>query len=184
MGERTWGKGSVQNVIELEDGRSALKLTTAAYCRPSGKNIHRFPDSKESDEWGVMPDAGYDLRLERQRDGGAVGRSPGPRHCAARIRRPQEPARPSPMAKPAAGRRKTAADGKPAREATRERRSIHKPCSRTRRLRPRRTAGASRPMPSHSTRRTPRLEVRMRPFVDRQLQMAHEVSDRQLARAK
>ena len=63
IGERSWGKGSVQNVIELESGRSALKLTTAGYCRPSGKNIHRFPDAKESDEWGVMPDQGYELKL-------------------------------------------------------------------------------------------------------------------------
>jgi carboxyl-terminal processing protease len=59
VGERTWGKGSVQNVIELESGKSALKLTTASYHRPSGKNIHRFPDSKETDEWGVMPDENY-----------------------------------------------------------------------------------------------------------------------------
>src|SRR5581483_5906566 len=50
VGERTWGKGSVQNVVELEGGRSALKLTTASYKRPSGKNIHRFPNAKESDE--------------------------------------------------------------------------------------------------------------------------------------
>ena len=64
MGERTWGKGSVQNIIALEDGRSALKLTTAAYQRPSGKNIHRFPDSKDKDEWGVMPDLGYELGLD------------------------------------------------------------------------------------------------------------------------
>lgn len=56
VGERSWGKGSVQNIIELESGASALKLTTAGYKRPSGKNIHRFPDAKESDEWGVMPD--------------------------------------------------------------------------------------------------------------------------------
>lgn len=63
IGERTWGKGSVQNVIELEGGRSALKLTTASYVRPSGKNIHRFPDSEESDEWGVSPNAGYELKL-------------------------------------------------------------------------------------------------------------------------
>ncbi len=63
MGERTWGKGSVQNIIELENGRSALKLTTAAYRRPSGKNIHRFPNSKDRDEWGVMPDLGYELGL-------------------------------------------------------------------------------------------------------------------------
>lgn len=63
IGERTWGKGSVQNVVELEDGRSALKLTTASYRRPNGKNIHRFPNAKETDEWGVMPDASFDLRL-------------------------------------------------------------------------------------------------------------------------
>ena len=56
IGERSWGKGSVQNVIELESGASALKLTTAGYLRPSGKNIHRFPDSKVTDEWGVHPD--------------------------------------------------------------------------------------------------------------------------------
>ena len=56
VGERSWGKGSVQNVIELEAGASALKLTTAGYLRPSGKNIHRFPDSKVTDEWGVHPD--------------------------------------------------------------------------------------------------------------------------------
>jgi carboxyl-terminal processing protease len=64
MGERTWGKGSVQNVIPLEEQRSALKLTTASYRRPSGKNIHRFPNAKESEEWGVMPDKGYDLKLD------------------------------------------------------------------------------------------------------------------------
>jgi len=63
MGERTWGKGSVQNVIELEEGRSALKLTTAGYLRPSGKNIHRFDDAEEGDEWGVMPDDGFEMRL-------------------------------------------------------------------------------------------------------------------------
>jgi carboxyl-terminal processing protease len=65
VGERTWGKGSVQNVIELEEGRSAIKLTTAAYLRPSGKNIHRFPDAKDSDEWGVTPDKGYALKLDQ-----------------------------------------------------------------------------------------------------------------------
>ncbi|WP_237729356.1 S41 family peptidase [Schlesneria paludicola] len=63
VGERTWGKGSVQNVIDLEDGKSALKLTTATYHRPSGKNIHRFPKATEADEWGVMPDEGFNLRM-------------------------------------------------------------------------------------------------------------------------
>jgi carboxyl-terminal processing protease len=63
VGERSWGKGSVQNVIELESGASALKLTTAGYMRPSGKNIHRFPDSKPTDEWGVHPNEGNMIRL-------------------------------------------------------------------------------------------------------------------------
>lgn len=66
VGERSWGKGSVQNVINLEAGASALKLTTASYHRPSGKNIHRFPNSKDEDEWGVTPDEGYQLRLNRK----------------------------------------------------------------------------------------------------------------------
>jgi carboxyl-terminal processing protease len=62
VGERTWGKGSVQNVIELEGGTSALKLTTAEYHRPNGHNIHRRPTAKDSDEWGVMPED--DLKVE------------------------------------------------------------------------------------------------------------------------
>jgi carboxyl-terminal processing protease len=63
IGERSFGKGSVQNVIELDDGKSALKLTTASYRRPSGKNIHRFKDSKEEDDWGVRPDEGFLITL-------------------------------------------------------------------------------------------------------------------------
>jgi carboxyl-terminal processing protease len=63
IGERSFGKGSVQNVIELDDGKSALKLTTASYRRPSGKNIHRFKDSKEEDDWGVQPDEGFLIKL-------------------------------------------------------------------------------------------------------------------------
>ncbi len=63
VGERSWGKGSVQDVIDLENGKSALKLTTASYHRPSGKNIHRFPDSKETDEWGVSPNEGYKIEF-------------------------------------------------------------------------------------------------------------------------
>ena len=63
VGERTWGKGTVQNVIPLENGKSQLKLTVATYWRPSGKNIHRLHDAKESDDWGVQPNAGYDVKL-------------------------------------------------------------------------------------------------------------------------
>ena len=46
MGTQTFGKGSVQTIIELEDG-SALKLTIARYYTPSGRSIQ---------EKGITPD--------------------------------------------------------------------------------------------------------------------------------
>jgi carboxyl-terminal processing protease len=66
VGERTWGKGTVQNVISLEGGRSLLKLTIASYWRPNGKNIHRLESSEERDEWGVKPDPGCDVKLDEK----------------------------------------------------------------------------------------------------------------------
>jgi carboxyl-terminal processing protease len=66
IGSRTWGKGSVQNVIKLNGGSSAVKLTTADYHRPNGENIHRFPDSKEEDAWGVKPSDGFQVQLTRK----------------------------------------------------------------------------------------------------------------------
>lgn len=63
VGERTWGKGTVQNIIQLEGGKSALKLTTATYWRPSGKNIHRFKKAGEEDDWGVSPNEGFEVKL-------------------------------------------------------------------------------------------------------------------------
>jgi carboxyl-terminal processing protease len=47
LGEKTFGKGSVQNIFPLDDG-SALKLTVAKYYTPSHKVIH---------EHGIMPDS-------------------------------------------------------------------------------------------------------------------------------
>jgi carboxyl-terminal processing protease len=64
IGERSYGKGSVQNIILMEHETSALKLTTASYWRPSGKNIHRFPDSKDTDEWGVKPNPGMEVAMK------------------------------------------------------------------------------------------------------------------------
>ncbi len=58
VGERSWGKGSVQNTLDVEDGKSKLKLTTASYYRPSKEKIHRFPGETEADKWGVMPNDG------------------------------------------------------------------------------------------------------------------------------
>ena len=79
VGTRSWGKGTVQNVMPFEGGRSALKLTVATYWRPSEKNIHRDVDATEDDPWGVSPNPGYEVdvdeetmmkifRLRRQRD--------------------------------------------------------------------------------------------------------------------
>ncbi|WP_157369784.1 S41 family peptidase [Zavarzinella formosa] len=65
VGERSFGKGSVQKIIRLQgDPPAALKLTTDTYWRPSGANIHRHPDSKDTDEWGVKPDAGLEVVLK------------------------------------------------------------------------------------------------------------------------
>lgn len=46
VGEQTFGKGSVQSILPLNDG-SALRLTTAKYYTPSHKQIH---------EKGITPD--------------------------------------------------------------------------------------------------------------------------------
>jgi len=39
MGTRTFGKGSVQTIVDLDDG-SGLKLTVARYFTPAGRSIH------------------------------------------------------------------------------------------------------------------------------------------------
>jgi carboxyl-terminal processing protease len=63
VGQRSYGKGTVQSVIPLEGGRSEMRLTIATYWRPSGKNIHRSRTAKDSDEWGVSPDPGFEVKL-------------------------------------------------------------------------------------------------------------------------
>jgi carboxyl-terminal processing protease len=67
-GQRSWGKGTVQNVIRLEGGRSAIRLTVGSYHRPSGHEIHKWKDAKESDDWGVRPDAGLEVLLTNQQN--------------------------------------------------------------------------------------------------------------------
>jgi len=64
VGERSFGKGSVQSIIPLRDG-SAVRLTTAKYYTPSGRSI-----IKE----GIVPDIilknseGKDQQLDRAVD--------------------------------------------------------------------------------------------------------------------
>ncbi|MFP3938037.1 MAG: S41 family peptidase [Phycisphaerae bacterium] len=53
VGERTYGKGSVQHVIRIRPERAMLKLTTAYYYLPHGRLLHR---ANGKDEWGVEPD--------------------------------------------------------------------------------------------------------------------------------
>lgn len=64
VGTRTFGKGSVQNVIPLDGGKAAMRLTTAYYYPPKGRLIHRRKDAKEEDSWGVLPNSGYSIDLD------------------------------------------------------------------------------------------------------------------------
>jgi carboxyl-terminal processing protease len=67
LGETTFGKGSVQSILPLEDG-SALRLTTAKYFTPSHKVIHKV---------GITPDVAvtatadedHALQIQRTRGG-------------------------------------------------------------------------------------------------------------------
>lgn len=68
VGSRSYGKGSVQKMYPMESGESILKLTTASYWRPSGKNIHKGKSAKENEDWGVRPDTGYDLPLTEEEE--------------------------------------------------------------------------------------------------------------------
>jgi carboxyl-terminal processing protease len=56
LGERTFGKGSVQSILPLQDG-AALRLTTAKYYTPSHKVIH---------EQGIMPDIVVPMTEEQE----------------------------------------------------------------------------------------------------------------------
>lgn len=63
VGQRSYGKGTVQQMLDLEPGHSMLKLTTASFWRPSGVNIHRLPGTPDDAPWGVSPDPGAEVPL-------------------------------------------------------------------------------------------------------------------------
>jgi carboxyl-terminal processing protease len=52
VGQRTFGKGSVQRVIQLGQDDGTLKMTVAHWYLPNGRLVSRKKDSKE---WGVEP---------------------------------------------------------------------------------------------------------------------------------
>jgi carboxyl-terminal processing protease len=64
VGTRSYGKGSVQNVVPLDAGSAAMRLTTARYYPPSGRNIHREKNAKPDGIWGVKPDSGCEVTLD------------------------------------------------------------------------------------------------------------------------
>src|SRR5262249_19990168 len=62
VGEPTYGKGSVQSLLNLPGSKAALKLTTAKYYTPSGRSIHKdaynahlTEETADDDEEGAPP---------------------------------------------------------------------------------------------------------------------------------
>jgi C-terminal peptidase prc len=67
VGERSYGKGSVQNIQEFHDGQ--IKLTTASFWRPSGRNLNKSSThGKDEEEWGVTPDKIVKLSQKERKD--------------------------------------------------------------------------------------------------------------------
>lgn len=62
VGAETFGKGSVQSIIALDDG-SALRLTTAKYYTPLGRSIHR---DEKTGKGGITPDILVDVPRETE----------------------------------------------------------------------------------------------------------------------
>ncbi len=65
VGQRSFGKGSVQNVFSLSGGAAAMKLTTQYYRIDSPRLIHRAPGATE---WGIDPDLEVEMLPEQQVD--------------------------------------------------------------------------------------------------------------------
>lgn len=65
VGERTFGKGSVQMLFPIARNEALLKLTTSHYYLPSGRCLHREEDSVD---WGVDPDVSIDMTPEEMRN--------------------------------------------------------------------------------------------------------------------
>lgn len=91
LGEQTFGKGSVQTVIPLNDG-SAIRLTTSLYYTPSGRSIQakgitpdivvkrELPDKdgdEETDELRRVREKDLPRHMENKKDGGEEARPNG-----------------------------------------------------------------------------------------------------------
>jgi carboxyl-terminal processing protease len=82
MGQRSFGKGSVQSVVKLGDG-SGLKLTVGRYYTPSGKSIQAYgivPDIELEDFAPEVLDKArimHDVRREKDMRGHLIGDDEG-----------------------------------------------------------------------------------------------------------
>ncbi|MGD9641986.1 MAG: S41 family peptidase [Elusimicrobiales bacterium] len=63
VGERSFGKASVQSMIPLSD-KSALRLTIAKYYTPSGKSIQR---DEKAETGGITPDIEIKVSVETEK---------------------------------------------------------------------------------------------------------------------
>lgn len=77
MGERSYGKGSVQEVVELEGQNGAIKLTTAYYYLPGGQCINRPANAEEGGVWGVEPNVVIPMTDEERRTWLSIWREVG-----------------------------------------------------------------------------------------------------------
>ncbi|MBW7992363.1 MAG: S41 family peptidase, partial [Planctomycetes bacterium] len=70
VGERSYGKSSVQSIVSHIGGGAKLKYTTAYYYLPSGQKIkNRHIGTKlSSEDWGVLPDVNVKLRSAELRN--------------------------------------------------------------------------------------------------------------------
>ncbi len=73
VGTRSFGKGSVQNVIPIEGGKAAIRLTTAYYYPPSGRRIHR-KNQTNGQEWGIDPSDGCEVSISDEQLAATVER--------------------------------------------------------------------------------------------------------------
>ncbi len=65
VGERTYGKGSVQDVVPFRPTGGEIKYTIARYYPPSGRNIDKLATEQDPSikDWGVSPDDGFEVKL-------------------------------------------------------------------------------------------------------------------------
>jgi len=64
LGERTYGKGRIQEMFELGEGQGGPVLTTSRYVRPAGIAADRHDPPPAGASAGVFPDADLEMRLE------------------------------------------------------------------------------------------------------------------------